>query len=475
MAGMTASSGGQVGTDELSAYVERYAPDVHLLLAPDGTILHVGRSSARVGGWRPEDLLGRNALDLLHPEDVDYAVGNLVEAARHPGRHGLVELRVARPDGSWLMVEVAAFNPPEDPECRVILALRDITDRGALPDRRRKLERAVLRVAARCAGISSDAAERVLTDGLAAIGDCLVAHEVVLTVVDPSDSSVSSWGWRAHEDIGWSPSVSDASDLRSIAASVTQPGRPLAEEGPWPRDLLTVGVADAGPADGLVTVRWHGTEGRLTWDEGNLYLLDALCRVLVMTARRVGRERMLAHQASHDPLTGLANRTHLTAALDQQLARVAQGAIGGVGVVFCDLDCFKEVNDGYGHTAGDRLLVAVAAQLTAAGRRVDLAGRVGGDEFVLVCPGLTSLDAARALVGRLAAGVGRPVEVVGGVHVLPSASVGMAIVRGEDAGSMSAEELLSVADTAMYASKHAPDGAPRFVEVRPGEPLTLMV
>ena len=119
-------------------------------------------------------------------------------------------------------------------------------------------------------------------------------------------------------------------------------------------------------------------------------------------------ERELAHQATHDPLTGLANRTRLLEEITTQLADRRGRA--RLVVLFVDLDGFKEVNDRHGHRAGDRLLVAVADRLRHAARGSDLVARLGGDEFVVLCPGVESVGEATAVgdrvLERLAAPVG---------------------------------------------------------------------
>ncbi|MFW3168540.1 putative bifunctional diguanylate cyclase/phosphodiesterase [Geodermatophilus sp. CPCC 206100] len=159
---------------------------------------------------------------------------------------------------------------------------------------------------------------------------------------------------------------------------------------------------------------------------------------------RLAFEARLAHQANHDPLTGLPNRTRLA---EHVGARFTRGG-GGLACLFLDLDNFKVVNDSLGHAAGDELLIEVATRLRATVRPGDLVARFGGDEFVVVCEGLDE-DAAVTLAARIGAALARPVRL-GGVEVRPHASVGVTVQTDEHTA---AEELIRDCDIAMYQAK----------------------
>src|SRR3954452_17933942 len=152
---------------------------------------------------------------------------------------------------------------------------------------------------------------------------------------------------------------------------------------------------------------------------------------------RLAFEAKLAHQANHDPLTGLPNRTLLA----QYVADRFEPGTTGLACLFLDLDNFKVVNDSLGHAAGDELLVEVATRLRATVRPGDLVARFGGDEFVVVCEDVDADDAV-TLAERIAAAIARPVRL-GGVEVRPHASVGVSVQTAEHGG---AEELLRARD-----------------------------
>ncbi len=154
------------------------------------------------------------------------------------------------------------------------------------------------------------------------------------------------------------------------------------------------------------------------------------------------------HQASHDALTGLPNRVLFLERLQAALAGTAAGE--HVAVLFCDLDGFKEVNDTLGHAAGDELLRQVADRLRATVRPGDTVGRLSGDEFAVILPGVTGDDDAAALADRVLGCFDEafPLEA-GGVRI--GTSVGVAVQAG---GDVSAERLLRTADEDMYRDKH---------------------
>src|SRR4051812_49347416 len=125
------------------------------------------------------------------------------------------------------------------------------------------------------------------------------------------------------------------------------------------------------------------TEDELLGEDEQSFLRAVATVLAGAMERRRGEERM-RHEALHDPLTGLANRTLCRDRIVHALARAGRGS-GGACVLFLDLDAFKRVNDVYGHAAGDELLVALARRLVATVRPADTVARLGGDEFVVVC------------------------------------------------------------------------------------------
>ena len=172
---------------------------------------------------------------------------------------------------------------------------------------------------------------------------------------------------------------------------------------------------------------------------------------LVLTAHdvtdRVKLEDRLAHEATHDDLTGLPNRALIHDRLEHALVRASRTG-GRVAVVFGDLDSFKPVNDQYGHLVGDRLLQGVARRMRGAARAMDTVGRYGGDEFVVVCEELEDEAGARLAAERLHQEVARPLDV-DLTHLDVAMSLGVALAEPGE----SAESVMHRADQAMYRAK----------------------
>jgi len=161
--------------------------------------------------------------------------------------------------------------------------------------------------------------------------------------------------------------------------------------------------------------------------------------------------RALEHQASHDALTGLANRAASTTHLARALEAAREGRTR-VALLFLDLDGFKGVNDAHGHRAGDDVLREVAQRLTAAVRDGDLAGRLGGDEFVVVLTHVQDVDDVLSVAQRVVEGVAEPILADGRV-VSVGASVGAAVSATGAEAPAGPAALLHEADTAAYRAK----------------------
>jgi diguanylate cyclase (GGDEF)-like protein len=219
--------------------------------------------------------------------------------------------------------------------------------------------------------------------------------------------------------------------------------------GPQHDELATLGLTSVSVAPLLVHGRCLGAlrvgfRGPVNLRDREHQVLETFANHISAAANTVQLFDQLRSLALYDALTGLPNRAELTGRLKESLA---QG--GPLAVLFLDLDRFKVVNDSLGHHAGDRVLQEAAARLRRSLPDGAMAARFGGDEFVVVWPGMGDEDEAAAVAARIGGAVATPIEV-NGSQLLLTASVGVVVSDGHGA---TPSGLLRDADAAMYLAK----------------------
>lgn len=239
------------------------------------------------------------------------------------------------------------------------------------------------------------------------------------------------------------------------------------ESGQWipPDEMPSVRTRRTGVSYNGLVVRLRRPDGRDVWVSLTSRLLDPddpTAAAVVTSFTDISETRAisarLAHDATHDPLTRLANRTLVLDRLD------VRGRRGPATVLFLDLDKFKVINDSLGHSVGDQVLRIVGERLRRSSGRADLVGRLGGDEFVIVTDEVTEPGEVRALAEHLRAALAEPIGVLGRqLHL--DASIGVVLVDGAD--QRSAEDLLRDADVAMYQAKTLGRGRRPLLRRRP--------
>ena len=245
--------------------------------------------------------------------------------------------------------------------------------------------------------------------------------------------------------------------LVSLATAALHPDmRRLTESGEsattlgWGRAILLGGALLVAPAVLLVR-EVHEPHLGTTPVAGASAIVAALVlwRIVRATRERQRAESTLAYRASHDAVTGLPNRALLLDRIQTALARMSRQPGSRLVVIFLDLDSFKEVNDGFGHQAGDDLLVSVSKRLQEAIRPGDTVARFGGDEFVVLGEAVETHLGAAAMAERIRGALAEPFDI-DDHEVYCTASLGVAVTDRPDA---SPEDLLHNADAAMYRAK----------------------
>ncbi|HEV8654402.1 MAG TPA: sensor domain-containing diguanylate cyclase [Candidatus Limnocylindria bacterium] len=206
-------------------------------------------------------------------------------------------------------------------------------------------------------------------------------------------------------------------------------------------------------ADPVGVAELTATEYR-TINERRLALAQTLAFEAAMAIENGRLYHDLRERSLHDPLTGLANRSLFFDRVGHAVARLGRQPGLQIAVLYIDLDGFKSVNDTLGHARGDRLLQLVAERLRTVVRAADSVGRLGGDEFALLLEDLTTADGAVTVAERALSLLAQPFELAN-ESVKVSASIGIA--SRADA-SISADELITEADEAMYEAKRAGKG-----------------
>lgn len=196
---------------------------------------------------------------------------------------------------------------------------------------------------------------------------------------------------------------------------------------------------------------------RADFDAHYLELQQALGRQASQTLVRVRLQRRLAFLALHDQLTGVGNRQLIQSTIDEVIEASA-ATVQPLSVLFLDIDDFKGINDAFGHAVGDLVLVELATRLRESLRASDVVGRMGGDEFVAICPN-TDRAAAEHVAERVLETCRAPIAVPDGI-ISASVSVGVTVYRPGTDPVPNAPQLLIRADAAMYDSKRG--GKDRF-------------
>jgi diguanylate cyclase (GGDEF)-like protein/PAS domain S-box-containing protein len=422
--------------------VAEHAGDFLIAFQHDGTIVYVSDQVHFLLGYAPADLVGTNALDLLHPDDLENAAETIYHAAEIEGWRPARPFHLRHADGSFAAFEVEG------------MSLFHIDD--------------VRSIVCHCRYAES-------TARVDAIVGLLAAHAPLAQILDELVHVMARPGWRfgvaiqyeadaggldvAHTGLpdGLLPSASPEPDSYWARARAT--GLPVYDVGLETVDGTRAGIAEAhgyrscwaipvtdpGRPDACIVV-W--TAELHEPELGQEILLGKLRQLLELALAGRARATRLEREATTDALSGLANRRSFE-------ATVADDDADGVAVLCLDLDGFKGVNDSLGHAAGDEVIRQVGARIVAEVRHDDLAARLGGDEFAVLCRNVASEDHLHRLAERLLEALSSPIPLPDGQAEV-GVSIGVAMAGPGARSDLSA--LLALADKQLYEAKQRGKG-----------------
>jgi diguanylate cyclase (GGDEF)-like protein/PAS domain S-box-containing protein len=399
---------------------------VHAKRDTNAVMLEVEPAVQRMLGWGTAEMVGKTTLAFLDEADHRRAIESWLDMLASPGQPRRLRLRHKCKDGSSLWVELTNENRLDDPDVKAVLVeILDISDEMRVHE----------------ALAANEQLLRRLTETLP-LGVLQLDRDRGLVYQNARLARILGRPLETIGDLLGKIAEEDEPRLRRAIDGVLRRGK----DGDLEIGLRRRRRRDAHRCD----VRLRA----LTTDIGEV-TGALLCVVDVTNDVRLREE--LRHRATFDPLTGCYNRAAILDLLAQKLALDADEC-DGVAVVFVDLDHFKKVNDRYGHAAGDELLRAASGRLLGGLRGDDLIGRLGGDEFLVVCSDVTGPQQALRIAERALAEIRSAPVDVGEAQILPAASIGVAWAgRGS---KETPEALIARADAAMYRAKSTRDGQP---------------
>lgn len=381
-----------------------------------------------LSGLSPAQVLAdRGAmLGRIEPEDLPGHLAS-IRAATLALKHWSHEYRIRALDGSLRWVQSMATPAPlADGRVAWSGMLTDISDRKAAEARL----------------MASEETYRTLFE---TVPQGVVYHDTAGCITSANPAALRILGLsldqlqgRQSIDPAWHAVREDGSDFPGAehpAMRALATGQPVKD--------VVMGVQ--APDRGLVWIRVSATP---LFKHGRI---DAVYASFEDITQHVALSRQLQRQASTDDLTGVANRRSFMARLGIEFQRLSRHAELHCSVVALDIDLFKQVNDRFGHAAGDAVLRHVTQLMRQVTRQGDLVGRTGGEEFMLLLPD-TGLDDALALARRLCEQVARSPAPWLGEGIRATLSAGVSLLQASDAGI---DDALARADQALYEAKHA--------------------
>lgn len=433
--------------------------DVVCVVDKDGRFLSVSAASERVFGYRPEEMIGRTAFEMMHPDDraASRTLINQINLGQPSHDH---ENRYFHKDGRIVHIMWSA-QWLEAEQVRVGVA-RDITERK----RAEAMQAALFAISE--AAHSIDDLQVLYKRVHEVIGPLLAAKNFSVMLYDAANDQLSA---AYHVDQFDPPPSPMPLSAATLCSEVVRSAEALLLTPEAAEQLL----AKSGAAASVHTLDWLGAPliagmdtlgvlvlknyaGAVRYTEQDKAQLQFVASQVAAAIERKRTHSRLEFLAQYDQLTELPNRTLFLDRLRGSLQRAKRDA-SRLAVLYLDMDHFKHINDTFGHTTGDLLLQEVANRLKQCGRESDTVGRLGGDEFAVIVDNIGSQADATLVAEKIILSLSAPYLLEG--HTLISApSLGIAIYPEHGQSDM---HLVQHADEAMYVAKRS--GGKRYVVV----------
>ncbi len=433
--------------------------DVVCVVDKAGRFLSVSAASERVFGYRPEEMIGRTAFEMMHPDDhiASQALIKQINSGQPSHDH---ENRYIHKDGHIVHIMWSA-QWLEAEQVRVGVA-RDITERK----RAEAVQAALYAI--------SEAAHSV--DDLQALYQRV--HEVIAQLLPAENFSVALYdaandqlSFAYHIDQSETPPSAMPLGGDAFTAEVVRTGEALlltpetaaqllAKSGaPAPEHSLDwLGVPLLSGADTIGALVLQSDSATRRYSEQDKELLQFVASQVAAAIERKRTHSRLEFLAQYDHLTELPNRALFLDRLRSALHR-AQRASSRLAVLYLDMDHFKQINDTFGHTTGDHLLREVAHRLRQCVREADTVGRLGGDEFAVLLDNISRQEDATLVAGKILASLSEPYLLEENT-LISAPSMGIAVYPEHGQNDL---HLIRHADEAMYVAKRA--GGKRYIVV----------
>jgi len=429
--------------DALLARVVIDDPALSLILDQDMVILYAN-DAARRYGWEPTEIVGRQALDWIHPDDITRAAA-AAGAVHTQAGFGTSPFRFRLPDGEYVSLDVASvvITQADGPDLLAFSLRPNPFDRA-----RNEAFRAMVAGAPPEQSLPGLAAEISPSRPAGLIAFDAGGRRVAVGALPPELAGVFDGRQDRTPGAPWTEALETMQTVTitstdGLPDEVRQTAANLGLSG-----AAFMGTPDPGRPQGALLAAWSDDPAIMGLLAVNLGDIESLVRLAL--DRRASHER-LEHLAHHDPLTGLANRASYFA----QLSIATQDA-APLAVAYLDLDGFKGANDQHGHAAGDEVLIELGRRFAREIRAGDAVARLGGDEFGVMLTAPQDEAAAVAVIERLLAAARAPIELSTGTTVTLGASAGLVVV--EDPRGATPDALVHRADTALYRAKRTTKG-----------------